>query len=201
VSDSTVQVGQIIASATGNVSGGTSLLTISDLSHIFILAKVDESDIGQVKLGQETQITADSFPGVKFKGKVVRIATEGVNTSNVVTFEVKIEVTSENKKMLKPLMTTNVEILSLLKEGALLAPSGAVTRKNGKSFVKIAAPEGKTPEEREVTVGTDSGMQVEILDGVKEGENLVVKKVQDSKWAGGAARAGARRSGPPMPPM
>lgn len=103
VSARDIQVGQIISSGISNVGGGDDDSgTILDLSRVFILASVDESQIGSVALGQATEITADAFPGVKFAGAVVRIATKGVDVSNVITFEVKVEVTSENKSMLNP---------------------------------------------------------------------------------------------------
>lgn len=87
-----VQTGMIIASGVSNVGGGTTIMTLSDLSRIFVLASVDESDIGKIRLGQPATITVDAYPSTQFVGKVVRIARKGVNTQNVVTFEVKIEV-------------------------------------------------------------------------------------------------------------
>ncbi len=129
VSGLTVQIGNIVQSSISNVSGGTAVMTISDLSHIFVLASVDESDVGSVRLDQAVRITSDSFPGVDFTGKVVRIATKGVNASNVVTFEVKIEVTSSNKRLLRPVMTTNVEIIAAEKDNVLTIPMQAFTRK------------------------------------------------------------------------
>lgn len=92
VTDRKVQTGTIIASGVSNVGGGTTVLTLSDLSRIFVLASVDESDIGKVDVGQLATITVDAFPSTQFAGKVVRIASKGLNTQNVVTFEVKIEV-------------------------------------------------------------------------------------------------------------
>lgn len=92
VTASNVQIGQIISSGISNIGGGTTALTLSDLSRIFVLASVDESDIGRVKVGQDVAITVDAHPGKKFNGKVVRIATMGTVANNVVTFEVKIEV-------------------------------------------------------------------------------------------------------------
>ncbi|MCX6999121.1 MAG: efflux RND transporter periplasmic adaptor subunit [Candidatus Sumerlaeota bacterium] len=86
VSARTVQVGQIISSGISNVGGGTTVLTLSDLSRIYVLASVDESDIGKVDEEQDVLITADAYPEKFFSGKVVRIATKGVNASNVVTF-------------------------------------------------------------------------------------------------------------------
>ena len=97
IADLQIQKGTIISSAISVVGGGTSVITLSDMSHIFVLASVDESDIGSVEVGQTVDITADAFPGKHFTGKVVRIALTGVNTTNVVTFEVKIEVVSANK--------------------------------------------------------------------------------------------------------
>jgi HlyD family secretion protein len=87
-----VQVGQIISSGINNVGGGTTVMTVSDLSHLFVLASVDESQIGQVTTGLPVEITVDAYPQARFSGKVKRIAAQGVTVSNVVTFEVKIEV-------------------------------------------------------------------------------------------------------------
>ena len=92
VTDRKVQTGMIIASGVSNVGGGTTIMTLSDLSRIFVLASVDESDIGKVEVGQPATILVDAYPSMQFAGKVVRIASKGVNTQNVVTFEVKIEV-------------------------------------------------------------------------------------------------------------
>jgi multidrug resistance efflux pump len=87
-----VQVGNIVSSGITNIGGGTAVMTVADLSRLFALASVDESDVGTVELGQEVSITVDAFANRRFTGKVVRIATKGLSTSNVVTFEVKIEI-------------------------------------------------------------------------------------------------------------
>jgi len=187
----TVQIGQIIASGVSNVGGGTTILTISDLSHIFVLASVDESDIGKVQVGQPAMITADAFPSVTFMGKVVRIATRGVNTTNVVTFEVKIEVTSENKQMLKPEMTTNIEIVAARKEDVPLIPADAISRRMGKETVLVMKDDG-TSEPRPVQIGINDGFRAEVLSGLEEGETVVIRKSDmESRWRGGM------RGGPP----
>ena len=64
VSARNVQIGQIISSGISNVGGGTTTMILSDLSRIFVLASVDESDIGQVKAGQPATITADACPSL-----------------------------------------------------------------------------------------------------------------------------------------
>ena len=186
ISDLQIQLGTIISSATSTVGAGTAVMTLSDMSHIFVLASVDESDIGGVKLGQEVDITADAYPGKHFSGKIVRIATTGVNTSNVVTFEVKIEVTSPDKLLLKPQMTANVDIIESNKKGVITVPMLALMRKDHKVFVTVVKPDGST-EQREVKIGIDDGENQEIVLGVAEGENVLVHKNDStSVWSASA---------------
>ncbi|MGN6370395.1 MAG: efflux RND transporter periplasmic adaptor subunit [Phycisphaerae bacterium] len=130
-----VALGYLVQSGSSGSSGGTTIMTLADMSHVFVLATVAESDIGgllqRFEAGQElpVEITADAYPGVKFRGKVVRIAETGVSTSNVVTFEVKIEVTSANRSLLRPLMTADVDIISAERPDALLIPVQAFSKK------------------------------------------------------------------------
>ena len=172
------------------------MLTLSDLSRIFVMASVDESDIGKVAVGQPVTISADAFPGRRMEGKVVQIATRGVNASNVVTFDVKIEVLSDNKALLKPEMTANVEVVAAEKTDVLLVPVEAVTRQRGRQTVQVVASAGAAPQEREVQTGINDGAKVEIVKGLAEGEAVVLNKSADSKWKGGQ---GQRPGGPPGP--
>ena len=183
VSDLQTQMGMIISSAISNVGGGTSVMTISDMSHIFALASVDESDIGGVAVGQSVDITADAFPGMHFGGKVVRIATQGVNTSNVVTFEVKIEVTSPNKSLLKPQMTANVQIIESSRHNVIAVPMQAIVRRQHKTFVTLVKADGST-QEREVELGINDGENQEIVSGLSGTEQILVHKSDsNSSWS------------------
>ncbi|MBE3096870.1 MAG: efflux RND transporter periplasmic adaptor subunit [Planctomycetes bacterium] len=178
-----VQIGQIIASGVSNVGGGTTILTLSDLSRVFVLASVDESDIGKVRLDQPVTVTVDAFHGRKFDGKVVRIATKGVNLSNVVTFEVKIEVVSGDKELLKPEMTANVDILAAEKDGALFVPGDAILRKGGGKQIVTVVKDGGANEEVAVETGISDGTNTEITTGLSEGQTVQVHKgVADGKW-------------------
>lgn len=180
-----VQVGQIISSPISNVGGGTTVLTLSDLSRIFVLASVDESDIGKVKLGQKAKIRVDAFPAKQFDGEVVQISPLGVNVSNVVTFQVKIEVTSPEKRRLMPEMTATSEIIAAISENALFLPNDTVFRSNGQLKVNAVNADG-TKTEKEVKVGISNGTRIEIVSGLGEGEEVVVKKTDaESRWRGG----------------
>ncbi len=189
VSDRKVQIGQIIASATSNVGGGTVILTLSDLSRIFVLASVDESDIGRMQVGHPVRITVDAFPTRRFKGRIERIATRGVNASNVVTFEVKIEVLGDEKNILKPEMSANVEVTTDKRDNALAIPAAAVLRKPDGYAVEVVK-DGESSE-REVKIGLNDGGRVEVLEGLAEGEVVRLRDGDsDSRWRGQKTDAG-----------
>lgn len=182
VSGRNVEIGQIVSSGINNVGGGTRLLTVSDLSRTYILAAVDESDIGKVAAGQAARITADAYPGEAFRGRVARIATRGESSSNVVTFEVKIEVLGENRPLLKPEMTANVEIVAARRKEALLVPIGAIARRGGKHFASVEKA-GGTLEERPVRIGITDGANTEVLEGLAEGERVAANAgASASRW-------------------
>lgn len=187
VAERNVQEGQIIASGVSNVGGGTSVLTLADLSRIHVLVSVDESDIGRVETGQPATITVDSFPDRRMRGTVRRVATKGKVTSNVVTFEVKVEVTSRNKDLLKPEMTANVSIVIVDKEDALLLPVSAVMRRGPSSFVHLPGS-GDEPERREVTAGDSDGENIEIVDGLSEGDVVMLPTRSGGGWSRDDAR-------------
>ncbi|MFH2064841.1 MAG: efflux RND transporter periplasmic adaptor subunit [Pseudomonadota bacterium] len=177
-----VQVGQIIASGINNVGGGTTVMTLVDLSRIFILVSVDESDIGQVRIGQIVDITVDAHPGIQFPGSVDRVATKGAVTSNVVTFEVKVEVKGQDRNLLKPEMTANVEIMAVEKNGVLLVPLKAIERKRNEQFVTVRKADG-TDERKLVTTGVTDGVSVEILSGLQRGSQIAIpSKGAQSRW-------------------
>lgn len=193
VSTRAVQIGQIISSGISNVGGGTAVMTVSDLSRMFVLASVDESDIGSVTLGQTTLVTVDAYSGETFEGQVQRIANKGTNTANVVTFEVKIEVTSENKTVLKPEMTANVEIVTAEAENVVTVPIRALARKGTEKFVTRVTSPGDT-ETVPVETGASDGVSIEVKSGLKDGEEVVlVRGGDDSEWQ-------KSNSGGPRPP-
>ncbi len=199
ISTRLVQVGQIIASPTMNVGGGTSLLTLSDLSRIFVLADVDESDIGMVRDGQPATVKVDAFPDDQFKGQVVRVATKGSEVSNVVTFEVKIEILDEAKNKLLPKMTADVDILVAEKESAPSVPVEAVKRRGADKIILVPGS-GTEPEAVKVKTGVEDGTHIEIVSGLKVGDTILIphEQVDESKKKGGLGGPPPGGGPPPM---
>jgi multidrug efflux pump subunit AcrA (membrane-fusion protein) len=182
VSSRNVEIGQIVSSGISNVGGGTTLLTVADLARMFVLASVDESDIGRVEVGQAASVTVDAHPEEVFSGEVRRIAAKGQNNANVVTFEVKIEVTDRKRGLLKPEMTATVEVIIARADDALLVPAQAVVRDRGGSLVLVGDGKGE-PERRPVEIGVMNEMNAQITNGLAEGEQVLLSSgTVDSRW-------------------
>jgi HlyD family secretion protein len=196
-----VQTGQIISSGISANTGGTAIMQLSDLSRLFVLASVDESNIGLVENGQRVKVNVDAFPDETFTGEVVRMARSGDNVQSVVTFEVRIEVTSENRSLLLPEMTADVLIVVAEAEDALQVPINAVIRSNGKSTVNVLGADGQ-PESREVTTGIENGEFVQIISGLSGNEIVLVNQgEQQSGWSRSSDENSDRGRRPMMIPL
>lgn len=128
-----VEVGQTVAAS---FQTPTLFNVAEDLTKMQIEASVVEADIAKVKEGQTVEFSVDSFPDEVFYGTVTQVRNNPVTTSNVVTYEVIIEIDNKDQK-LKPGMTANVEIITAQKDKVLLVPNQAlrfyVTDENGET--------------------------------------------------------------------
>lgn len=172
-----VERGTIISSGMTNVGGGTLLLTIGDLSRLYAVASLDEAEIGMVRTGQRAKIRVDAFPDRPFRGEVERIAPMGVAEANVVTFDVRIRVTDDSAYLLRPGMSADVEIETARHADVLLVPVAALRSEGRDRYVILASG-----ERRHVRTGATDGVHAVLLEGLAEGEEVVV--------TGGAPGAG-----------
>ena len=167
-----VEQGQIIASGISNVSGGTALATIADMSRLFIIADVDETDIGAVELGQSVTITADAFPDTNFQGKVKRIAPQGKVENSITIFKVKIEVLGAGKNILKPMMSSNIEIVTASVKDTIYLSRGAV-RKEGDGVYAVILEDG-LPKKIPIEIGIENPIHTQVLSGLEAGQKVIL---------------------------
>lgn len=125
VIEKTVEQGQIIASASGNVSGGTTLVKLADLGTVRARALVDEIDIGRIASGQPAMVTVEAYPGRTFRGTVTKIEPQAVVEQNVTMFPVLV-LLDNPQGLLKPGMNAEVSIDIASRQGVVAVPNGAV---------------------------------------------------------------------------
>jgi HlyD family secretion protein len=163
------QVGELVSAA-------TPIVVLADLQHYYIDASIDETDIGRLQVGQDVAITLDAVPDATLTGKVTQIDPLGSVAQGVVTYGVEIEVTSD-QGMLRPNMTATVDIVVARKENALVVPNRAVRRGTAGRYQVEVVQEGKA-QTRAVTIGLSNETVTEIVEGVSEGEQVVVSAQQ-----------------------
>ena len=167
-----VQEGQIIASGISNVSGGTAIANIADMSRLFIIADIDETDIGSIKIGHAVQITADAFPEQVLNGTVTRIAPQGVIENSITIFKVKIEVKGNGKKLLKPMMSANIDIVTQHIANTVYLTRAGIRKDDEGSYVVVLKNE--QPEKVRVKTGIKNPINIQIIDGLKPDEAVIL---------------------------
>src|SRR5438552_11652178 len=102
-------------------SQATLIMTLGDVSEVYVQVKVDEADIGKVFLSQPARIVVESFKDKKFTGKVTKISPLGKEKDNVTTFEVRVSISNPGGE-LKANMSANAEIMLEEKKNVLMIP-------------------------------------------------------------------------------
>lgn len=172
-----VEMGDAVSSILVLGSTATLVMTIGDTQQVYVQGKVDEADIAHVYMGQPARIKVESFRDKVFNGKVTKISPLGVEKDNVTTFEVRVSIDNPGGE-LKALMTANAEILIEEHKNVLTVPENALIYDNQKkAFVEIPQPREKEGKKRiSVKAGISNGSRTEILDGLKEGDTVVLQQ-------------------------
>jgi RND family efflux transporter MFP subunit len=174
ISSVTTQEGETVAAGLN----APTFVTIIDLSRLQVDAFVDETDIGRVKIGQKATFTVDTYPDKEFTGKVAAIYPKAIIQENVVNFDVVIKVDDPNINLLRPDMTTSATIYQEEKKGVMVIPRVAVIKEGNVKFVFVKESSGAF-EKKEIKTGIQSGKDIEVISGLKEGDVIGIKRDQE----------------------
>ncbi len=167
--DGVVAAVNIVEGGTAGASGPA--ITLADLNRLEVAVNLAEVDVAQVALEQEAEITPEAMPDTRLKGKVIAIAPIGVQSQGVVNFPVTIAL-EEHPPSVRAGMTVQVRITVARRENALVVPRRALTTRGGQTFVTVLR--GDQTEQIPVRVGLRGDTMVEILDGLQEGDVVVL---------------------------
>jgi HlyD family secretion protein len=170
-----VELGSPVSSILNLGANATLVMTLGDIEKVFVRGKVDEADIGRVRLNQPAHIRVETFKDRVFNGRVTQISPLGVEKDNVTSFEVKVSIENPGQE-LKANMTANAEIVLEEHPNALLIPEAAITYDAQKAAsVNIVAPGTKSGRRKQsIKVGVGNGTKIEVLQGLKPGDKLVL---------------------------
>jgi HlyD family secretion protein len=167
----------------------------ADTTKMQVEASVDEADIGQIVEGQDVTFTVDSYPNDIFRAKVRQVRKAPVETQNVVSYLVIIDVDNKDGKLL-PGMTANVEIITGAKANVLRVPTnalrfrpkladrgepikekpGAPAKKEApKPTLYLAGSDLYRPVRKQIQIGLQGDDYTEVTSGIKAGDKVLIR--------------------------
>lgn len=176
---------QVIQS--NNFNAGTTIASIADMSKMIFEGKVDEAEVGKIKMNIDLDITLGAVDDKKFPAKLNFIAPKGTEESGAVQFTIKADVTLDDNYFLRAGYSANAEIILEQKDSVLSIKESILQfdKKTDKPYVEIKTGED-TFERRNVELGISDGINVEILSGITADDEIKVwnkraKKKEDDE--------------------
>jgi HlyD family secretion protein len=214
-----IEEGQTVAAS---LSAPTMFTIAKDLTRMQVEANVDEADIGQVKAGQAVSFTVDAFPDDKFKGTVAQIRLNPTTSSSVVTYTVIVDAPNPGNKLM-PGMTASISVTTSDAGNTLTIPAAAAKFTPDRQFEKqfaelmpggkinkagltassenekiIWVKDGNNITQRKITTGLSDATHIQVLSGIKEGEEIITG-ISELASGGSSAMQGEAKSSPFMP--
>jgi HlyD family secretion protein len=198
-----VEEGQTVTAA---MTTPTLFTITNDLSHMQVLANVDEADIGEVKEGQKVTFTVDAYPDDTFEGTVTQVRLEATTTSNVVTYKVVIMAPNAELK-LKPGLTASVNIYTMEKSNVLTipnkalnySPTGKKANKTGGNEKEVWIKQATGKKAVKIMIGSTDATHTEVVSGLKAGDEVVIGDKAAATTAAPEASEKSEGSSPFMP--
>ncbi len=159
---------------------GTELLILADMKTLIFKGTVDEIDVGKIREGMEAELKIGAIPDQKIIGKVSRISPKAKRQENATLFDVEIEITRKGEKVIRAGYSANADLVINKVENKLYIPERLVEFRDGKAFVEVTTGKNQIAK-REVKTGLSDGINIEIVEGLKEGEDVVERPPKEIK--------------------
>ncbi len=169
----------------GDPAGSAAIVTLITPQQIAALS-LNEVDVAKVAVGNKATLTFDAIDSLTLTGTVSEVDPVGTVSQGVVSYGIKITLDTQNGQI-KPGMTVNASIQTAVHQDVLWVPSGAVKTQNSSSYVLVFTPaldtsggttgvtSNRVPKQAVVTTGISDDTNIEILSGLTEGEQIVIK--------------------------
>jgi len=153
---------------------GTVLMRMAAMKDLIFRGTVDEIDVGRLTEGMPVVIKIGALPDAKVNGKLSKIWLKARKQEQATVFPIEIQLVEVKGTTLRAGYSANAEVIIARRDSVLLIPERLITQRNDSSFVTVKKADG-TSEERRVKTGLSDAINVEVLEGLTEGE-LVMEK-------------------------
>ena len=162
-----------------NFQPGTELCSLADMASLLFKGTVDEIDVGKIVEGMDAEIQIGALPDKKIPGRVDRIFPKAKKEGNATLFDIWIVIKDAAGATLRAGFSATASIQIQARKQVVLLPERLVLFEDGKKLVEI--PEGEKTKKVEVRTGLSDGLNIEILDGLKEGDKVVERPPREIK--------------------
>jgi HlyD family secretion protein len=172
----TVEVGDPVTPLT-SYQEGTVLMKMANMARLIFKGSVDEIDVGKMKEGMEVEIKVGALPTDTVHGLLRKIWLKAEKKDNATVFPIEILIPSTQNTLLRAGYSANANIIIQRKSNVLMIPERVVTFRNDSSTVNVALGGGKK-EERLIRTGLSDAINVEVVSGLREGDEVFEKPVK-----------------------
>ncbi len=164
-----------------NFNEGTTIAAIADMNDLIFQGKVDESEVGKVKLGMPVVLTVGAIDNAKWDAELEYIAPKGVEESGAIQFEIRAAVKLKEGQRLRSGYSANADIELERRDSVLTVPESVVefNAKGDSAFVKVK--DGKDWKRTWIKTGLSDGINLQVLEGVGEGTELRGARKEEEK--------------------
>lgn len=155
-----------------NFQEGTVLITMAEMSDLIFRGTVDEIDVGKLKEGMPADIKVGALPAAQVKGEVYSISLKARNEDNATVFPIEVHLTELDDAVLRAGYSANVDIIIDRRDDVLVIPERLIRFDEDAARVTVLVGEGQT-EEREIQTGLSDALNIEVVSGLEEGEQVV----------------------------
>lgn len=160
---------------------GTVLFTMADMGKLVFKGTVDEIDVGRLKEGMHADIKIGALPQAHVTGRVSRISLKAQKDETATVFPIEITVEDVDGARLRAGFSANAEVIIEQRKNVLVLPERVVNFEGDSAWVELpGATEGERMH-RTIKTGLSDAINVEVLDGLKEGEKVLEKPVKSVK--------------------
>ena len=157
---------------------GTAIMRMANMNDLIFKGTVDEIDVGKVKEGMSCDLQVGAIPGQNITGHVTLISLKAKKEDNTTVFPVEIKIEQIDDVVLRAGYSANAHIIIAKRDSVLSIPERVVTFRNDSAFVEIPAGQEKS-EEVYIKTGLSDAIQIEVLEGLEVGQEVLEKKVQE----------------------
>lgn len=172
----TVEVGDPVTPLS-SFQEGTVLMKMANMERLIFKGTVDEIDVGKMKEGMEVDIKVGALPSDTVHGVLRKIWLKAEKKENATVFPIEILIPTSKKTVLRAGYSANANIIIQKKTDVLMIPERVVTFRSDSAFVKAVLGENKD-EERLIKTGLSDAISIEVVSGLKEGDEVMEKPVK-----------------------